>query len=235
LRIKSVEFAGAVARPGGPRPGTLPQIAFSGRSNVGKSSLINRLLGRTRSPIARVSSTPGKTQEINFYHTIAALDDGTDVEFFLVDLPGYGYAKAPESVRKQWKPLIESYLGSEAELVGVVQLIDMRRDPTAQDRQMLDYLASLELPALVVLTKSDKLTRTEAKKSITSIIGGIGLGEDQVVPVSAHSGDGMDELLASVGDLLKDARDTAAAADAAVAAAHESLAAARQAAAEPDA
>jgi GTP-binding protein len=201
VRIKSVEFAGAVARPGGPRPGTLPQVAFSGRSNVGKSSLINRVLGRTRSPIARVSGTPGKTQEINFYRTVAELERGNDIEFYLVDLPGYGYARAPESVRRKWKPLIESYL-STPELVGVVQLIDMRRSPTEQDVQMLEYLASIEVPTLVVLTKADKLTRTAAHRAAAETIGGLGLAEEQVVPVSAHSGQGIDALLASVGSLL---------------------------------
>jgi GTP-binding protein len=208
VRIKSVTFAGAVAKPGGPRPGTLPQIAFSGRSNVGKSSLINRILGRTRSTVARVSATPGKTQEINFYHTKAELADGSGIEFYLVDLPGYGYAKAPESVRSRWKPLIESYLGEAPELVGVVQLLDMRRDPSDQDRQMLDYLATLEVPSLVVLTKSDKLTKTAAREAIRNIVERIGLSEEQVVPFSSLSGDGTEELLESVGELLAEARDT---------------------------
>ena len=101
MQIRTVEFAGAVARPGGPRPGTLPQIAFSGRSNVGKSSLINRLLGRTRTQLARVSSTPGKTQEINFYRVDATLNGGARTEFFAVDLPGYGFAKVPDAVRRR--------------------------------------------------------------------------------------------------------------------------------------
>jgi GTP-binding protein len=209
VKIKTVTFAGAVARPGGPRPGTLPQIAFSGRSNVGKSSLINRLLGRTRSTIARVSSTPGKTQEINFYHVTAALAGSGDVEFYLVDLPGYGYAKAPESVRAKWKPLIESYLGDAPELIGVVQLLDVRRDPTDQDRQMLDYLSTLEVPTLVVLTKLDKLTKSAASRHIPDIVARIGLSEEQVVPCSAHSGAGTDTLLETIGALIVDAAETA--------------------------
>jgi GTP-binding protein len=201
LKIKSVEFAGAVARPDGPRPGTLPQIAFSGRSNVGKSSLINVLLGRTRSKVARVSATPGKTQEINFYEVVAELDGG-DCTFYLVDLPGYGYAKAPAAVRERWRPLIESYLANTPELIGVVQLIDLRREPTADDRQMIDYLAKLGVPALIVLTKSDKLSRTKAAQQVGTTVEALGVAGDQVVAFSALSGEGRDELLETLGSLL---------------------------------
>src|SRR5687767_4038325 len=110
VRIKSVEFAGALAAPGGWRPPSRPQVAFSGRSNVGKSSLINSFLGRTRTAIARVSATPGKTQEINFYDVAAQLSTDTATQFYVVDLPGYGFARAPAALRKLWRPLIESYL-----------------------------------------------------------------------------------------------------------------------------
>jgi GTP-binding protein len=203
LRIKSVEFAGAVAQPGGPRPGTLPQIAFSGRSNVGKSSLINTVLGRTRSSIARVSARPGKTQEINFYRVRAALRGG-DRDCFFVDLPGYGYAKAPKAVRERWRPLIESYLAGAPELIGVVQLIDIRRDPTPQDSQMLEYLATLSVPTLIVLTKADKLSRARVAQQLEQTVASLGLAADQVVAFSALSGQGRDELLESIGSLLED-------------------------------
>lgn len=203
MKIKTVEFAGALAAPAGRRPGTLPQIAFSGRSNVGKSSLINTLLGRTRSKVARVSASPGKTQEINFYEVVAELA-GSDRRFYLVDLPGYGYAKAPAAVRERWRPLIESYLTNTPELIGVIQLIDLRREPTSVDRQMIDYLARLRVPALIVLTKADKLSKTRAAQQVSAIVAGLGVTEDQAILFSSLSGAGRDELLASVGALLQE-------------------------------
>ena len=201
--IQSVEFAGAIARPGGPSPdGDLPQIAFAGRSNVGKSSLINRLLGRTRKAVARVSSTPGKTREINFFRIGARLPDGRTVEFFLVDLPGYGYAKVPVAVRDSWKPLVEAFLSRTPALRGVVQLIDMRHDPTAGDRQLLQYIAELGVPALIVLTKSDKLGVSARAKQEQKLVAALGLPRDQVIAFSAETGAGRDELLASLAGLL---------------------------------
>jgi GTP-binding protein len=183
LKIRSVEFAGALARADGPRPAPsqLPQVAFSGRSNVGKSSLINRVLGRTRTRIARVSSTPGKTQEINFYHVRAQLGDGSVTEFFLVDLPGYGYARVPSAVRRHWQPLIEGYLSATPELRGVVQLVDARHDPTADDRGMITYLASLGVPTVVALTKADKVKRAALDAQVRSVTQTLGLSRDQVV------------------------------------------------------
>jgi len=202
MLIKTVEFAGAIARPGGPVPGTLPQIAFAGRSNVGKSSLINTLLGRTRKTIARVSKTPGKTQEINFFRIVAGLDPATDLEFFLVDLPGYGFARVPDSVRAAWKPLIEAYLSGTPELRGVVQLVDMRHDPTSEDRQMIEYLGELEIPTLIVLTKSDKLKVSARSRRERELVSQLDLPRDQVIAFSAVNGSGRDELLASLASLL---------------------------------
>jgi GTP-binding protein len=201
VKLKSVEFAGAIGRPGQEPPGTLPQVAFAGRSNVGKSSLINRLLERHRKQIARVSAQPGKTQEINFYRIRADLNGETD-EFFLVDLPGYGYARAPKALKAAWKPLIESYIGSSAELLGVVQLIDARHDPTPEDLAMVAYLARMELPTLFALTKVDKLRNREREQRITSIVSQLGIDEEQVVPFSSTTGEGRDELLESLRFLL---------------------------------
>jgi GTP-binding protein len=201
LRIDGVEFAGAIGQPGGPKPGTLPQVAFSGRSNVGKSSLINRLLGRTRTHVARVSATPGKTQEINFYRVRATAEPGP-LEFFLVDLPGYGYARVPLELRGRWRPLIERYLKETPELLGVVQLIDARHGPTRDDLQMLEFLESSELPAMVVLTKIDKLGRRERQRLVPELSERLGVGSDQVIPFSSRTGEGREELLAALESLL---------------------------------
>ena len=205
--IKSVEFAGAIGQMGQPAPASvegLPQIAFSGRSNVGKSSLINRLLGRTRTPIARVSQQPGKTQEINFYHIRSDLRD-----FCLVDLPGYGYARAPAAIREKWRPLIESFLRRSGELVGVVQLIDLRHGPTADDLRAIDYLAELQLPVLFALTKADKLKASKRQQAIREALERLGVDEQQAIPSSALSGEGRDELLRSLGALINSSETAA--------------------------
>lgn len=200
MRIKSVDFAGAIGQLGQAPPesvGGLRQVAFAGRSNVGKSSLINRVLGRTRSPIARVSQSPGKTQEINFYHVRAEPAD-----FCLVDLPGYGYAKVPKEIRERWRPLINGFLTENQALAGVVQLVDMRHGPSKEDARAIDYLAELQLPVLFVLTKADKLTATEREKMMKVIPGRLGIDADQALPVSAHSGQGIEDLLETIGGLL---------------------------------
>jgi GTP-binding protein len=201
VKLKSVEFAGAIGRPGQEPPGTLPQIAFAGRSNVGKSSLINRLLERHRKQIARVSASPGKTQEINFYQIRAELD-GRDDDFFLVDLPGYGFARAPQAVRDSWRPLIEGYLRRSDELLGVVQLIDARHDPTPDDLKMVDFLGTIEMPALIVLTKMDKLRTAEREKRVQAATEQLGIEPEQIVGFSAVTGEGRDELLESIEHLL---------------------------------
>lgn len=246
MKIKQIEFAGAVARVGGAPPGDLVQIAFSGRSNVGKSSLINRLLGRTRTPIAKVSSTPGKTQQINFFrvrvertpmsHGAAATPSHTDArgpisragagpsgtpgnerraecdfEFFLVDLPGYGYARVPLAVRSSWKPLIGAYLRNNPRLAGVVQLIDARLGPTPEDLQMIDFLAALGVPALFALTKADKLKASERARQVERITNLLGAGAEQVVPFSARTGAGRDALIESLDALLAEGREGSAA------------------------
>lgn len=201
MRFKSVEFAGAIARPGAQSaPGRLPEIAFSGRSNVGKSSLINRLLGRTRHGVARVSARPGKTQEINFYRVRAAAPQ--DIEFFLVDLPGYSFARVPAAVREQWRPLIEGYLSASRELRGVVQLIDARHDPTADDRRMVRYLAALGTPTLFALTKIDKLGRSHRQSRVSRTVEMLGVDTEQVIHFSATTGEGRELLLDSLAELL---------------------------------
>ncbi len=207
--IKAVEFAGAMGAPGGRQPpGALPQVAFSGRSNVGKSSLINTLLGRTRSKVARVSATPGKTREVNFYRVRAGAESGTELEFHLVDLPGYGYAKVPARMQGAWRPLIEGYLKATKHLRGVVQLVDIRHGPTADDRQMLEFLSDLGVPALFALTKADKLTRSERGAQVHRIMEELGAEPEQVIPVSILTGEGRQELLDALEALIVDGGET---------------------------
>jgi len=193
LVIRSLEFLGGMASPGGWRPEpTLPEIAFAGRSNVGKSSLLNRLIHRKK--FARVSNTPGRTREINFFKVNDA--------FVFVDLPGYGYARISRERRAEWKPLIEEYLRSSPELRGIVQLIDARRDPTTDDRQMLDFLGELGVPTIVAITKIDKLTRTERARRVPDLCEVLGLDADQVVAFSAVTGEGRNELAEAIDGLL---------------------------------
>jgi GTP-binding protein len=207
LRIKSVEFAGAIGQLGQAPPESavgMPQVAFSGRSNVGKSSLINRLLGRTRTAIARVSASPGKTQEINFYKVRA--DQG---DFFLVDLPGYGFARVPGAVKGKWQPLIHGYLSASPDLLGVVQLIDLRTGPTDDDVASVEYLAELGVPVLFALTKSDKLKPSMRGEAVADTVRKLGVDKDQVIPFSALKGDGREDLLAVLASLLFPAVDEA--------------------------
>jgi GTP-binding protein len=189
-----VEFSGTVVDPGAPLPGELPQIAFAGRSNVGKSTLINVLLGRTRKKIAHVSGTPGKTQGLNFYRV--------NEEFFLVDLPGFGFAKAPPSVREGWRRLVEGYLARPDGPRAVVFLLDIRREPSADDLRLLDALEAAGVPTLVVLTKMDKLSKTRAGARAAELTRSLGLDEEQVVPFSALSGEGKEELSEAIQGLL---------------------------------
>lgn len=194
LVIRSLEFIGPMASPDGWRPEPKwPEVAFAGRSNVGKSSLLNRLVRRKR--FARVSNTPGRTREVNFF-----LVNG---QFVLVDLPGYGYARISKERRAEWKPLIEGYLRSSKELRGIVQLLDVRHDPTGDDRQMLAFLASVGVPTLFALTKIDKLTTTERKTRIPALLEALEASEDQVIPFSAVTGEGRDELAEAVVALVE--------------------------------
>ncbi len=189
LVIRSLEFIGGTAERGGWRPQTeLPEIAFAGRSNVGKSSLLNALV--QRKSIARVSKTPGRTREINFFRVNDA--------FVLVDLPGYGYAKISKEKRADWRPLIESYLKLTPQLRGIVLLLDIRRDPSDDDRAMLDFLSEVEIPTIVAATKADKLSKNAVDERVGEIAQQVGLSRDQVIPFSARTGEGRLELAEAV-------------------------------------
>ena len=193
LVIRSLEFIGGMASVDGWRPEpSLPEVAFAGRSNVGKSSLLNRLVHRKK--LARVSNTPGRTREINFFK----INDA----FVFVDLPGYGYARVSKERRAEWRPLIESYLRRSPQLRGIVQLLDVRHDPTADDRLMLDFLSELGVPTIVVLTKIDKLTAAQRKKRLHELSVQLGLDEEQVIVFSAVTGEGRDELAEAIDSLL---------------------------------
>jgi GTP-binding protein len=184
---------GGMASADGWRPESeLPEVAFAGRSNVGKSSLLNRLV--RRKAFARVSRTPGRTREINFFRVNSS--------FVLADLPGYGYAKISKEKKADWKPLIEGYLRHTPTLVGVVQLLDIRREPSDDDIAMLDYLAELELPTVVVLTKTDKLSRQAADEQVNAIMKSLSLSREQTIPFSSATGLGRDELAEAVASLV---------------------------------
>jgi GTP-binding protein len=172
-----------------PRDGR-PEIAVAGRSNVGKSSLLNRLLGSRK--LAKVSSTPGKTRSLNYF---LAND-----RFYFVDLPGYGYARVPLAVKEQWGKLMEAYLTGSENLVGLLLLLDSRRDPTPEDFQLIDWLAERELPVLVALTKADKLTRDKINRKVKQTENGLGTS---VIPCSATTGQGKTDLVQAIRELIE--------------------------------
>ncbi|MEA2761197.1 MAG: GTP-binding protein [Gemmatimonadaceae bacterium] len=196
LVIRNVEFIGGMAEKHGWRPeSSLPEVAFAGRSNVGKSSLLNALV--RRKSFARVSRTPGRTREINFFRVNNA--------FILVDLPGYGYARISKAKKAEWRPMIDSYLRRTTQLRGIVLLLDIRREPSEDDRAMLDFLADLGVPTIVALTKSDKLSKADAKQTVAKISRVLALESDQVIQFSAHSGEGRVELLEAITQLVEKA------------------------------
>jgi GTP-binding protein len=193
LVVRQLEFLGGMAGARGWRPDpSLPEVAFAGRSNVGKSSLINRLVNRKK--LARVSNTPGRTREINFFRV--------NDDFILVDLPGYGYARISKEARAAWKPLIEDYLSGSPQLRGIVQLLDARHDPTRDDLQMLEFLAHLGVPTILVATKTDKLPRASVPNRVRELAEAAGVEQDQIIPFSAVTGLGRAELAEAIVSLV---------------------------------
>jgi GTP-binding protein len=185
MRVLSAEFVLSATAPAHYPPAALPEIAFAGRSNVGKSSLINTLVNRKG--LARTSHTPGRTQEINFFTV--------NNRFAFIDLPGYGYAKVPEAIRRQWRPMIETYLRERRTLRLVVLILDIRRDPSEEDRQLIGWLEHYGLPFVIILTKTDKVSRHQLVQRQQRI------GEDlhlspttPLVSFSAKTGAGKDRL-----------------------------------------
>jgi len=193
LIIRNVEFIGGMAEKHGWRPDSpLPEVAFAGRSNVRKSSLLNSLV--RRKSFARVSRTPGRTREINFFRV--------NNEFVLVDLPGYGYARISKERKSEWRPMIESYLRRTTQLRGIVLLLDIRREPSEDDRAMLDFLAEVEVPTIVALTKTDKLSKAVARDRPGEIARALALETEQIIPFSAQTGEGRVELLEAITTLV---------------------------------
>ncbi len=194
MKIRSAEFICSAVRPNQYPASGVPEIAFAGRSNVGKSSLINLLFNNKK--LAKVSSSPGKTRTINFF-------DINEGQFRIVDLPGYGYAQVSKAEAKSWGPMMESYLSGREGLVKVVQLVDSRHAPSAQDKQMYDFLKYYHLDGLVVATKADKLSKNELNKNLRMIKDELELGKDDIiVPSSSLSKMGVDELLGIFSKLV---------------------------------
>jgi GTP-binding protein len=192
--IKSAEFIKSAVKPNHYPADDLPEIAFAGRSNVGKSSLINTLLNRKR--LVKTSRTPGRTQLINFF-----LINNT---FSFVDLPGYGYAKVPESVRKSWGSMIETYLATRKTLLGVVLIMDIRRTPGIQEINFIEWLRHYNNPCILTLTKVDKLSKTNRIKQHRANAGALGVDVDDLILFSAKSRQGKDAVWKAINPLIDD-------------------------------
>ena len=195
MRIIKSELDTVAVKPSQYPPDTMPEVAFAGRSNVGKSSLLNLLTNRKK--LARVSGSPGKTRTINFY----LVNDA----FRIVDLPGYGYAKLSKSATENWGAMMETYFQNRTGLKKVIQLVDIRHKPSAQDVQMYEYLRHYGLDGIVVCTKADKVSRNEMAKNIAVIRKTLDLSkEDKVIPISSLKRTGYEALLDEIEALLEE-------------------------------
>lgn len=184
MLVKSAEFVKSATKPSNYPPEEMPEIAFAGRSNVGKSSLINVLVNRKS--LVRTSSTPGRTQLINFF--------SINNEFMLVDLPGYGFAKVPLAVKREWGPMMESYLSLRNTLRAVVLIVDVRRTPVGEDLQLLDWLRSYDIPPIIVVTKCDKVTKNERAKQTAIITRALGVAKEELCFFSALNKEGTEKV-----------------------------------------
>ncbi len=193
MKILSAEFVTSATKPSQYPPAKLPEVAFAGRSNVGKSSLINTLVNRKH--LVKTGSTPGRTQLINFF------DINSDIIF--VDLPGYGYAKVPATVRKKWGPMIETYLSTRKILKGVVVIMDIRRSLRQEEHDLIDWLKYFSISGILVLTKTDKLSKTKRLKQQTVIATALKINPDELIPFSAKSRQGRDAVWEAILSLVE--------------------------------
>ena len=177
MHILSAEFITSATRLSQYPPADLPEIAFAGKSNVGKSSLINILVNRKR--LVKTSTTPGRTQLINFFNI--------NSQMTFVDLPGYGYAKVPIAIQKSWKPMIETYLSERPTLKAVVMIMDIRRTPDEKDLYLLNWLGHHQIPTIPILTKTDKLKTSQQLHQLTLVSTTTGIPRDQIILFSAKT------------------------------------------------
>ena len=184
MKIISADFVISAFKQADYPTDTLPEVAFAGKSNVGKSSLMNTLVNRKN--LARTSTTPGRTQSLNFF--------SINQKLYFVDFPGYGFAKVPVAIKKQWKPMVETYLKSRKNLKLVVVILDCRREPSQEDRDLVEWLRFYKIPAFVVLTKIDKISFGQRNKQKFLVKKMLKVEDDQIVLFSAVTGEGKDEL-----------------------------------------
>jgi len=192
MKIISSEFIKSASKRADYPKESLPEIAFAGRSNVGKSSLINTLVNKRN--LARTSSSPGRTQMLNFYRV--------NNRIHFVDLPGYGYAKVPSSVRAKWKPMVENYLKYRKTLKLVILILDIRRSPSTDDASLIRWFEAFDIPFLVVLTKSDKISKNQYRTQQKIIKDFFLLKDDEIICFSAVTREGRQEILKRIMKLI---------------------------------
>ncbi len=192
--IKSADFVISATQPGNYPPENLPEIAFAGRSNVGKSTLINKLVNRKH--LVKTSSTPGRTQLLNFFN----INDA----FVFVDLPGYGYAKVPDRVKKDWGKMIETFLSTRLTLKGVVLILDIRRNPGEEENNFISWLHQQGIPTVLILTKADKLSKTKQKKQIQIIEKALSVNPEELICFSAKTRQGLDSVWKAIEYCIED-------------------------------
>ncbi|MEX1299117.1 MAG: ribosome biogenesis GTP-binding protein YihA/YsxC [Desulfotignum sp.] len=192
MKIRDVQFVKSAVKPDQYPAYSVPEIAFAGRSNVGKSSMINTLI--QRKDLVKTSSRPGCTQLINFFLVNDAVS--------FVDLPGYGYARVSKKIRAAWQPMVETYLSHRPNLLGLILIIDIRRDPGEEERNLAQWLISHDMPYLVVLTKSDKLSKTQQQKRVAIISSQMNRTAGEVIVFSAKTRVGRETVMDEINNLI---------------------------------